>query len=203
MSERSPEWLTSTNPTTFFFEKVTSAQQKQGTKLTENVEFYLVHLLSDLVFGGMGTMGSSHCLFDLLKKATESERNGKVAFYKQLGDTALTFSGLFYDYFNNKSFDISYYKSMGENAFDHLVSLMNRKNSFEQTMSLLYAELRDDFNTAVDILMDVSDQTNLSKPNKSTLEVYERWMTTQSKRLESELISKDIIPLPFDNKKIC
>ncbi len=50
MSERSPEWLTSTNPTTFFFEKVTSAQQKQGTKLTENVEFYLVHLLQIILF---------------------------------------------------------------------------------------------------------------------------------------------------------
>jgi tRNA(Ile)-lysidine synthase len=60
----------------------------------------------------------------ILKKALESPPAERVALYKKIADTSLYFSGFFQEYFNKKSFDIKYYVTMGESAYQELAHLL-------------------------------------------------------------------------------
>ena len=122
-SDLSTLWMTEVNPTQFFHEMVVEAQERQRLKLTENVEFYIVNLLCGYLRASESDTNED-CLALILKKALESSHFEKIALYKKLADTALYFSGFFQEYFNRKSFDIRYYVTMGESAYNELSNLL-------------------------------------------------------------------------------
>lgn len=186
----------------FFHEKVVDAQRRQKLQLSENVEFYLVKLLCEFVrVNDAEASTDADCLALILKKALESSSSEQLLLYRRLGDTALYFSGFFQEYFNNKSFDIRYYMTMGESAYGQLSNLMRRKSTFDATMSKIYGELSQDFTRAVDILLDVSEQTHHSKSlERTTLSVYDAWLDTASQKLEQELRNRGVQPVRVKKK---
>lgn len=194
-------WTSELNPQNFFREKVMEAQSRQNVALTENVEFYLVNLLCEFVRLNPGGE-QDDCLALLLKKALESPRGESVAIYKRLGDTALYFSGFFQEYFNRKCFDVKYYVMMGESAYGQLSTLMSRKSTYESTMSQIYGEMSKNFSTAVDILVDVSEQTHHTSPDRDTLSVYDAWLSTASVKLEKDLIKRGVNPIKVSKKSV-
>ena len=194
-------WTSEVTPTQFFHEKIVEAQEKQHLKLSENVEFYLVNLLCDYV-RSTENQASEDCLALILKKALESSHSEKIGLYKKLADNALYFSGFFQEYFNNKSFDIRYYVTMGESAYGELSNLMRGKASYNQTMSQIYKEMSKNFIPAVDVLLHVSEITSHQENIRSTLSVYDAWLNTSSKKLQKELIQRGIHPLKVSTKKV-
>jgi hypothetical protein len=200
-SEFSTLWMTGVNPTQFFHEMVVEAQERQRLKLTENVEFYIVNLLC----GYLRTSDSEEtedCLALILKKALESSYVEKIALYKKLADTALYFSGFFQEYFNRKSFDIKYYVTMGESAYNELSSLLKGKNTYQATMSNIYYEMSQNFTIAVDILLDISEQTSNQGNERSILSIYDAWLNTESPKLEKELYSRGVNPIKVSTRKV-
>lgn len=194
-------WMTEVNPTQFFHEMVVEAQERQRLKLTENVEFYIVNLLC----GYLRTSDSEEtedCLALILKKALESSYVEKIALYKKLADTALYFSGFFQEYFNRKSFDIKYYVTMGESAYNELSNLLKGKNTYQATMSNIYSEMSKSFTTAVDILLDISEQTSNQSNERSILSIYDAWLNTESPKLEKELYSRGVNPIKVSTRKV-
>jgi hypothetical protein len=193
--------MTETDPTRFFHEKVVEAQERQKLKLTENVEFYIVNLLC----GYVRTSPSKEyddCLAFILKKALESSFLEKIALYKKLADTALYISGFFQEYFNRKSFDIKYYVNMGESAYSELSHLLKGKNTYHVTMSKIYREMSANFKNAVDILLDISEQTSNHEGIRSTLSLYDAWINTESTQLEKELLSRGVNPVKVPSRKV-
>lgn len=188
-------WLSDLSPAYFFRERLLEAQKRQGVTLTENVEFYLVNMLCEFVRRDGNTQEGDDCLALILKRALESPRGEQVLLLKRLGDTALYFSGFFQEYFNRKCFDVGYYVSMGENAYGNLSSLMRGKGSGEGAMSTIYSEMRQSFGLAVDLLMDVSEQTQKGTSARSTLSIYDAWLSTASGKLERELRDRGIMPV--------
>ncbi|MES2615343.1 MAG: hypothetical protein V4591_08010 [Bdellovibrionota bacterium] len=189
------------NPTQFFHEKIVEAQEKQNLRLTENVEFYLVNLLCDYVRSN-NSSAAEDCLALTLKKALESSYGEKICLYKKLADDALYFSGFFQEYFNNKSFDIRYYVTMGESAYGELSSLMRGKSSYNSTMSQIYKEMSKNFLSAVDILLHVSEKTSHQEDERSTLSLYDAWLNTNSAKLQKELFERGINPLKVSTQKV-
>lgn len=183
-------WMTEINPTRYFHEKVVEAQERQQLKLTENVEFYIVNLLCEYVRIAESD-DTEECLALILKKALESSFIEKVALYKKLADTALYFSGFFQEYFNRKSFDIKYYVTMGESAYSQLSYLLKGKNTYHATMSKIYQEMSSSFSNAVDILLDISEQTTHNENARSILSIYDAWLNTESTKLEKELFQEE------------
>lgn len=194
-------WTSEMNPTQFFHEKILEAQEKQHLKLSENVEFYLVNLLCDHVRSS-DTSAADDCLALTLKKALESNYSEKICLYKKLADDALYYSGFFQEYFNNKSFDIRYYVSMGESAYGELSCLMKGQASFNKTMSQIYREMSKSFMHAVDILLHISEQTTQQDKMRSTLSIYDAWLNTESQKLQKELFARGIQPLKAPTKKV-
>lgn len=193
-------WTSNLTPTQFFHEKVVEAQEKQHLKLSENVEFYLVNLLCDYVRSN-NTNSTDDCLALTLKKALESSYEEKVCLYKKLADNALYFSGFFQEYFNNKSFNIKYYVTMGESAYGELSCLMRGKSSYRSTMSQIYKEMSKNFLHAVDVLLHISEQTSQQDNVRSTLSIYDAWLNTESTKLHKELFERGITPLKISTKK--
>ena len=194
-------FTTDINPQNFFHKKVLEAQNRQNVKLTENVEFYLVNLLCEFVRLD-STQEQEDCLALILKKALESPHGERVLLFKRLGDTALYFSGFFQEYFNRKCFDVNYYVMMGESAYGQLSTLMRKKTSYDSTMSKIYSEMSQNFGQAVDILLDVSEQTNQSQTERNTLSIYDAWLSTASSKLEKDLRNRGIHPIKVSKKPV-
>jgi len=194
-------WMTDTDPMQFFHEMVVEAQERQNLKLSENVEFYIVNLLCGFLRNAE-TDDEENCLALILKKALESSLPEKINLYKKLADTALYFSGFFQEYFNRKSFDIKYYVNMGESAYGELSNLLKGKATYNTTMSNIYFEMSKNFTIAVDILLDISEQTHLTDNNRTTLSLYDAWLNTTSIKLEKELYSRGINPIKVSTRKV-
>ncbi|WP_338637025.1 hypothetical protein [Spirobacillus cienkowskii] len=194
-------WMTEVNPTQFFREMVVEAQERQKLKLSENVEYYIVNLLCGYL-RATETEDSDNCLALILKKALESPPAERVALYKKIADTSLYFSGFFQEYFNKKSFDIKYYVTMGESAYQELAHLLKGKNSYQMTMSAIYQEMSESFLHAVDILLDVSEQTSQQNQERSILSIYDAWLNTNSAKLEKELFSRGVRPVKIPTRKV-
>ncbi len=194
-------WTTDISPQAFFHEKVQEAQSRQGIALTENVEFYIVNLLCDYVRVDNQKM-SDDCLALILKKALESPSGEQIFLYKKLADTALYFSGFFQEYFNRKCFDVSYYVMMGEGAYEQLSNLMRKRTASEAAMSEIYGEMASSFGTAVDILTDVSENTTGFESQRSTLSIYDAWLSTTSRKLARDLNKRGIHPVRVSKKAV-
>jgi hypothetical protein len=195
-------WTDDVNPTRFFHEKVVAAQERQKVKLPENAEFYVVNLLCEFVRPPTNAEGEEgDCLALILKRALESPHGEQVLLFKRLGDTALYFSGFFQESFNNKCFDVSYYKMMGQNAYGQLSSLMRKRTSYESTMSEVFRDMNRSFGRAVDVLMDVSEHTaGLGTQQRSTLSIYDAWLASASDKLERDLLARGVMPVKVSRK---
>jgi hypothetical protein len=193
-----------TNPGHFFRERVLEAQARQQIKLPDNVEFYLVSLLCDFVKAKDDSIPDSDCLALVLKRALESPHGEKVVLFKHIGDTALYVSGFFKDSFTRKAYDMKYYAMMGEGAYAQLAGLMQNYSTFGRTMSSIYSELADHFFPAVEVLMDVSEQTTGQADASAfnALNVYSQWLTTESAKLGRDLLREGIIPVPVKGRSV-
>jgi hypothetical protein len=185
----------------FFHEKVKEAQKRQNVNLSEDIEFYVVNLLTEYV-SHKTPQGENDCLALMLARALESPTQERFLIYKQMGDTALYFSGFFQDYFNTKSFDVSYYMSMGGNAYSQLAGLAKGNASYGAGMAKTFQGLSVQFSTAVDVIMDVSENTTgrSTAATRSLLSVYDAWLGTASQKLERELFERGVIPVPSSRK---
>jgi hypothetical protein len=199
--EQNAIWTTDLSPQAFFHEKVQAAQERQGVALSENVEFYIVNLLCDYVRIN-DEKASDDCLALILKKALESSSGEQIFLYKKIADTALYFSGFFQEYFNRKCFDISYYVMMGEGAYGQLSTLMRKRTASEAAMSEIYSEMASSFGTAVDILTDVSENTAAFETHRSTLSLYDAWLSTTSRKLAKDLNKRGIHPIRVSKKAV-
>jgi hypothetical protein len=187
----------------FFKEKVSDAQEKQNIKISENVEFYLVNLLSEFAYSFGNAPHGEDCLALLLKRALECSKEEKICIYKKMADHALYISGFFQEYFNNKSFDIQYYVSMGERAYQELSFLLNRQNEHKSCLAQIYKEMGENFVTSMDILLHVSHECFEShKAQRSVLSIYDAWLGSASVQLEKELLGRGIIPVIGSLRKV-
>jgi len=188
-----------TSPFHFFYERVQQAQERQNIKLNENVEFYVVNLLAD--YCKPMAVASDECLALLLKKALESDREQQAFLFKQMGDTALYYSGFFQEFFNRKSFDLKYYVSMGKTAYGHLSHLMKKSPAKETSLGAMFRDMSHHFSQAVDIVLDVAEHTSQGQEtHRDTLSIYEAWLNTASLQLEKKLYERGLTPVPMSKK---
>ena len=168
-------WTTDLSPQAFFRDKVLDAQNRQGIQLSENVEFYIVNLLCDYLRVD-DTRMSDECLALILKKALESSPGEQIFLYKKLADT--------------------------EGAYDQLAHLMKKRTASEAALSEIYGEMASSFGTAVDIITDVSENTTGFESHRSTLSLYDAWLSTSSKKLARDLNKRGINPVRVSKKAV-
>jgi hypothetical protein len=110
---------------------------------------------------------------------------------KTLGDLALFISGVFSGYLNRRLVDVDYYIAMGCGAYRDLHDFISTRLSAQG--GDVFGELAQKFPQLVDVLAEVSEESNLGATN-DLLRQYELWLRTDSPRALMKLQRRGIHP---------
>lgn len=119
----------------------------------------------------------SPILFDLYKKAIESDSKVAAHHYRELGDQALFVLGVFPQSLDRRGISKRYYKDMGSSAYECVAGILNQP---------LYLELAHGFGPAAWTLSDVFQEFRLESEN-DVFGLYESWLQTGCLRVLKRL----------------
>lgn len=197
--------MTKKNLAEFFSEKIRSSIREQRARVSEDVEFYLVQLLSHYAVAAnlyeVNEEGEveDRALALRLHDALFDQRPGfRFAHLKKLGDTALYHAGVFYEGLCHQVVDVGYYINMGGRAYH---SLANLSTPSERGRAGLFRELAENFPRLVEVLY-LCCEAEVTRSNHDLLKLIDRYQKTGSlkakKILDEKGISTDILVKPSD-----
>lgn len=188
--------LTQKNLVEFFSEKVRSSIRQQGAQVSEDVEFYLVQLLSRYSLsanlfetneeGGLEDRALALRLHDAV---FDPHPGSRFVHLKKLGDTALYQAGVFYDGLYNQVVDVDYYISMGGHAYH---SLANLSTASDRSLAEIFTELAVNFPRLVEVLY-LCCESEVVRNNNDILRLIDRYVRTGSRKAEELLKEKGIV----------
>ncbi len=188
------------NPQDFFRVRVEEALANLNLSVPDPVESYLVNLLCEFInpsdietANGLKLSALDTPLAIMLKEATEAPPNQRLRILKYLGDSSLYISGFFQDYFNRKTYDASYFSSVGASAYENVSHLMRDQHG-DRHFSAIYRDLAYHFADLVEVLAEISESPDENRP-VDILAVYDRWNRSPSERLRRILGRFGIIPV--------
>lgn len=178
----------------YFYKMIRHAVINQAVEASPETEFYLVQLLArfskaEHLYNNERGQLEEEALFSILERALEANHELRILLLKRLGDIALYFAGYFPESLSRKLVDLDYYMQMGGTAYRSLSSIMPQEHCRE-----LYYNLSDKFDSWVDILSEVSAQTQVRHSEQDLLKLYENWQKTGSRFTLSLLQQEGIIP---------
>lgn len=185
-----------TNLQVFFRDLVRRAIVNQQITLTEDSEFYIVNLLTELkrtekLFNTIDDKQDETPLAMLLEKAMHGDTATRVRTLKFLGDTSLFVAGIFPERATRRFQSLDYYIRMGGGAYLTLSSSMTGQRNFSE----LYEEMGVKFRDLVGVLHEVG-QSGREHRSIDLLECYERFLATGDARLREVLQKEGILITP-------
>ena len=138
---------------------------------------------------GLGLKPLAFIYAEAVQGVSPDQRNRAL---QRLGDVALFIAGVFSESLSSKLVDINYYIAMGENAYSFLSDNLGRSTR-RAGLQDVFSELAQKFKGFVDVLGEVSEQTNLAN-STDILRVYEVWLRTGSRRAAERLRQLGIEP---------
>lgn len=177
-----------------FRDVVRRAIANQRIDLTEDSEFYVVNLLTEVrktehLFDMSSGKPEETPLALLLERAVHGDTATRVRTLKLLGDTALFVAGIFPERAQRRFSSLDYYIRMGGGAYLTLASTLPGKHSFAE----LYEEMGVKFKNLVGIMNEVRT-SGLEKNDVNLLDCYERFLATGDARLRDILVKEGIVP---------
>lgn len=191
--------ITGVNIREHFHETVSKAVVNQSIEISEYTIIYIVNLLATFLHSNELYENTPEGLklkplvYLYLEAATVSSDNDRNRVLKRLGDVALFIAGVFSESLTNRPAGVDYYIAMGGNAYGYL-SEVCKGNDQKQVHGDIYDELSNKFTNFVDLLSEVSEQSNLGS-HKELLRLYDFWIKTNSKRAERQLKKHGIFPI--------
>jgi len=169
----------------FFKTLVDDALAHQQIRAGELTAFYVVQLLTSFVRAP--ETGDEEALAVKLARALEAGGEKQRSSLKRVGDVALFVSGFCSDSLHRKLVDVDYYAAIGGWAY----SALSRYET--DALSPAFAELSRRFVDFVDVLGEVSERTACAS-NRDLLRLYEKWLTTGSRRSGKLLEERGVVP---------
>lgn len=182
-----------TNLQEYFRDHVRRAIVNQHITLTEDSEFYVVNLLTELkksekLFATVDGKPDETPLALLLEKAVHGDPATRVRTLKFLGDTALFVAGIFPERATRRFQTLDYYIRMGGGAYLTLATNMPGQRSFAD----LFEEMGSKFRNLVSLLNEVG-KSGRTQSDLDLLECYERFLATGDSRLREILQRAGIV----------
>lgn len=165
----------------YFQKALSSAMRHSKSSFSEEIQAYLVYLLTDFarserVYAGVNA-GEEPILVLLLERALESPPTEANRIFKHIGDSTLYLSGFFGEKTQAAGVSNSYYIAMGEDAYLRLA---------QNTRVPIYNELSDRFERLVFLLRQVSLQDRKAS-SKEILSWIEQYQQSKSPELQALL----------------
>lgn len=170
----------------YFRNSLMTAMKRSSSTLSEEVQAYLVCLLTDFaraerVYAGVNA-GEEPVLVLLLERALESPIQEANRIFKQIGDSTLYLSGFFGEKAQTSGVSSNYYISMGEGAYLRLA---------QNTRQSVYHELSDTFERLVFLLRQVSLQDKKAS-SEQILNWIEEYQNSKSPELKALLMQHGV-----------
>lgn len=183
----SPDLSVVKNSDNFFYDLLSAAVNNQKINISDQVKIYLIKLLSENVIKNDLISKSDTPLSIIFHKSMIEPIKERKMMLKYVGDYSLYVAGYFSESLNRKIIDTGYYISIGGQAFGRLSNL-----SSSPEVSTMYGEMFGKFNMLVDVLMEISFETSMTRA-QDIIRMYDRWVHTGSPVLERKLIEKGVI----------
>lgn len=177
----------------YFRDHVRRAIVNQHIELTEDSEFYIVNLLTELkktekLFHTVEGRLDETPLALLLEKAVHGDSSTRIHYLKFLGDTSLFVAGIFPERATRRFQTLDYYIRMGGGAYLTLASSMLGQRNFAE----VFEEMGCKFRNLVSLLNEVGT-SGRGQNDLDLLECYERFLATGDARLREILHQAGII----------
>jgi len=176
----------------FFRGELTGARDTLGMKVPELAEYYLVNLLCDFSRQDTSVEVGEEPLALLYKRALDATPAERVSLLKNLGDLSLYVAGFFTEFIERSLVGVSYYVSMGGNAYGSLCGLVGGQRQGSSFFEV-YDQLARRFAEFVELLNEVSERTRDQDDNAKLLRLYERWLRTGDLRVQRQLADKGLL----------
>jgi len=169
---------------------------RQNLRTSEWTSYYVVKLLAGYVAAGHeGQTFDGQPLGLRLAHALQSEGAAQREGLRSVGDASLFVAGFFSDSLNRRLVDSEYYIALGANAYGRLAG--DDHDAFAD----VFGEMADKFVPLVDVLADISDRASLGS-NRELLRLYDRWLRTGSRRDESLLAERGLLPSAAVSRRV-
>ena len=180
----------------FFKEQVEGAMTRQNLKTSEWTAYYVVRLLAGRVAAGREeTAFDAEPLGVRLALALQAEGVAQREGLRSVGDASLFVAGFFSDSLQRRLVDSDYYIALGANAYGRLAG------ADDDAFADVFGEMADKFVPLVDVLAEISDRAALGS-NRDLLRLYDRWLRTGSRRDESLLAERGLLPGPAISRRV-
>ncbi len=147
----------------YFYEAIGVVQDRGGTHLSDDVEAYLVHLLSCYATRtGVAGRKSEALATEYLSACSHSGTSRSLAL-RQVGDRALFITGVVPRSIDRTPVNLRYVRSIGSSAYGQ-ISQGNRGLA-------VFDELAEQFEAIGEVISETID----NEPSHNLLELYERW----------------------------
>jgi hypothetical protein len=171
------------------FDLVTSTAARRPDAPSDEAVFYLMTLLERLLRGDVlpekGETLAETFIAGLTEDPVRAEERLRLT-----GDRALVIAGLFPARFTRRTVTSDYIKRIGTTSFRRVARLAKIP-----ALRPIYRELSARFNFFVGILEDIGEAIFPRPVPRSTLDLYERWIATESVRARDALALRGIIPV--------
>jgi hypothetical protein len=168
----------------FFHETLTRALASRRVEAPPPTEHYLVGLLALL---GHDTAPLSRSLVELELDASQAPRTGRVERLRNLGDQALSVSGLFDAHLERYGISRAYVTDVGARAYRAAGQLAEAsRRERERVHAEVFADLSRRFGTYAEVLEQVRENTALATPD-DVVALYERYQRSHSPAVAERL----------------
>jgi hypothetical protein len=174
----------------FFHETLTQALSQRKVEVPEPTEFYLVGLLATL-----GHESVSRSLVELSFDVAQGDDEVRLAKLRNVGDQALSVSGLFDAQLERRGISRSYLRDLGSRAYRSAGALARRSRARgERERAEVFTDLGTHFRVYAELLEDVRESTALGTPD-DVLALYERFQKTRSPAVAERLLGHGVVPI--------
>jgi hypothetical protein len=197
MHRGKPEILITQEPSVseYFRKRIEKALENQRVETDHVVKIYLSNLLTDfmrtdVLFGRTDEDLAGKPLALIYAEALTSITGVQIRLLKYLGDFTMFFSGFFSDSLQRKIIDVDYLITLGGIAYGKLHHRYHLQQE-DRVLSDLFSDLSGRFTVYVDILSEISEESQLHD-HRDVLRLYEKWLKTRSERTAAQLRKQGI-----------
>jgi hypothetical protein len=174
----------------YFHETLTRALTSRKVDVPASTEFYLVGLLAAL---GHDAAALSRSLVELSFDVQSAARGERLQRLRNVGDQALSVSGLFDAHLERRGISRTYVADLGSRAYRTAGQLAQSSRELgERARAEVFLDLGIHFRTYAEVLEDVREATVLGTPD-DVLALYERFCKTGSPAVAERLAAHGVV----------
>lgn len=182
----------------YFHDAIERASDEKHLDAGEHTLWYLTNLLHTYARSEKfldyrpdgGTLTPLALYYTAALEATTDQQ--RRLYLQRLGDVAIFITGVFTHALDRRPVGVSYYTSMGENAYGYLADLSGNSTR-EKVLGEVFTDLSNCFSSYVSVLATVAPVNKSANQLDDLMQMFNQWQATADPDIEQKLRQKGVI----------